>query len=196
MADYALQMASGAISILQTSFANDDHGADPWSFYIKVCPDPETPAPTVSAAKCGVAMPGHHVWPSRVAITCGHHLGGAQTTSGRIVTKIGTKGNSHDNLLAALRLTPTALPPDYGLACFCGRAAVSLSIDARFSPFRPFLPDPPVQAVALQVGHGRYTFADVIRRCSGRRAAHATHITISSITASTLCTRTRTRYTE
>ena len=30
------QMASGAVSLLQTSFANDDHGADPWSFYIKV----------------------------------------------------------------------------------------------------------------------------------------------------------------
>ena len=31
-----MQMKSGAISVLQTSFANDDHGSDPWSFYIKV----------------------------------------------------------------------------------------------------------------------------------------------------------------
>lgn len=31
-----MQMPSGAISMLQTSFANDDHGSDPWSFYIKL----------------------------------------------------------------------------------------------------------------------------------------------------------------
>eukprot|EP00746_Dinoflagellata_sp_MGD_P040553 gnl/MRDRNA2_/MRDRNA2_19799_c0_seq2.p1 gnl/MRDRNA2_/MRDRNA2_19799_c0~~gnl/MRDRNA2_/MRDRNA2_19799_c0_seq2.p1 ORF type:complete len:278 (+),score=55.65 gnl/MRDRNA2_/MRDRNA2_19799_c0_seq2:76-909(+) len=31
-----MQMQSGAVSVLQTSFANDDHGSDPWSFYIKV----------------------------------------------------------------------------------------------------------------------------------------------------------------
>ena len=31
-----MQMRSGALSVLQTSFANDDHGSDPWSFYIKV----------------------------------------------------------------------------------------------------------------------------------------------------------------
>merc|ERR1711972_258354 len=31
-----MQMSSGAVSVLQTSFANDDHGSDPWSFYIKV----------------------------------------------------------------------------------------------------------------------------------------------------------------
>jgi predicted dehydrogenase len=30
------QLKSGAIVTLQTSFANDDHGADPWSFYIKL----------------------------------------------------------------------------------------------------------------------------------------------------------------
>uniref|UniRef100_A0A7S2RVK7 Gfo/Idh/MocA-like oxidoreductase N-terminal domain-containing protein n=1 Tax=Mucochytrium quahogii TaxID=96639 RepID=A0A7S2RVK7_9STRA len=31
-----MQMASGAMSLLQASFANDDHSAEPWSFYIKV----------------------------------------------------------------------------------------------------------------------------------------------------------------
>ena len=31
-----MQMRSGALSVLQTSFANDDHGSDPWSFYVKV----------------------------------------------------------------------------------------------------------------------------------------------------------------
>jgi predicted dehydrogenase len=31
-----MKMPSGALSVLQTSFANDDHGADPWSFYIKL----------------------------------------------------------------------------------------------------------------------------------------------------------------
>jgi len=31
-----MQMTSGAITIMQTSFANDDHTSEPWSFYIKV----------------------------------------------------------------------------------------------------------------------------------------------------------------
>eukprot|EP00747_Dinoflagellata_sp_TGD_P088390 gnl/TRDRNA2_/TRDRNA2_163984_c0_seq1.p1 gnl/TRDRNA2_/TRDRNA2_163984_c0~~gnl/TRDRNA2_/TRDRNA2_163984_c0_seq1.p1 ORF type:complete len:253 (+),score=57.81 gnl/TRDRNA2_/TRDRNA2_163984_c0_seq1:110-868(+) len=31
-----MQMKSGAISVMQTSFANDDHTSEPWSFYVKV----------------------------------------------------------------------------------------------------------------------------------------------------------------
>eukprot|EP00928_Gymnodinium_smaydae_P072949 TRINITY_DN56222_c0_g1_i1.p1 TRINITY_DN56222_c0_g1~~TRINITY_DN56222_c0_g1_i1.p1 ORF type:complete len:353 (-),score=45.01 TRINITY_DN56222_c0_g1_i1:57-1115(-) len=31
-----MQMSSGAISTMQTSFANDDHTSEPWSFYVKV----------------------------------------------------------------------------------------------------------------------------------------------------------------
>ena len=36
LAALTYQMPSGALSILQCSFANDDHSADAWSFYIKV----------------------------------------------------------------------------------------------------------------------------------------------------------------
>ena len=36
LAMLTMQMRSGALCVLQTSFANDDHGADPWSFYVKV----------------------------------------------------------------------------------------------------------------------------------------------------------------
>merc|ERR1712091_602447 len=36
LAAVTYQMPSGALSILQCSFANDDHSSDAWSFYIKV----------------------------------------------------------------------------------------------------------------------------------------------------------------
>merc|ERR1712032_155486 len=36
LATVMMQMQSGAISLMQTSFANDDQTSEPWSFYIKV----------------------------------------------------------------------------------------------------------------------------------------------------------------
>merc|ERR1711871_291327 len=36
LATVMMQMTSGAISFMQTSFANDDETSEPWSFYVKV----------------------------------------------------------------------------------------------------------------------------------------------------------------